>query len=172
MTNLQKIEEVCLKFNNDIESIQREIKRIQSVKCRLKKQKGKNTYQEDMSETLRYEQVLKEAKNVLEPKDKPVTMFEQADVDQLDYDEVVKAIRSIQSKKTLTRWLNDRECDNDEYRKAVQIEKMLLERKKQIQPVDALNIRKSDVQKVIDVLEDTAKLDKKRIIEMLKDIIK
>lgn len=172
LIDLSKIQEVCLKFENDVESIQKEIKRIQSVKCRLKKQKGKKTYQEEMTEVLRYEQVLKESKNLLEPKEKTVTTYTQEDVDLLDYDETIKGIRSIQSKKTLTKWLNDREGDNDEYRKACQIEKMLLEHKKTIQPVDNLNVRKSEVQKVIDVIKDNNKISKERLIELLEDIIK
>ena len=56
-------------------------------------------------------------------------MYEQTDVDELDYDETIKAIRSIQSKKTLTKWLTTVENDNDEYRKACKIEKMLIERR-------------------------------------------
>ena len=132
MTNLKQIEKVVKEFNNDEMAIQKELKRVQSVKCRLKKQKGKSTYEKEMTETLKYEQILKEAKNLLNPKEKFVTDYNQDDVNQLDYDETIKAIRSIQSKKTLTKWLTDIEGDNDEYRKACEIEKMLVERRNQV----------------------------------------
>ena len=55
MTNLKQIENVVKEFNNDEMAIQKELKRIQSVKCRLKKQKGKSTYEKEMTEALKYE---------------------------------------------------------------------------------------------------------------------
>lgn len=171
MTNLKEIEKVAAEFNNDVLSLGKELKRVQSVKCRLKKQKGKSTYQEEMEKVLAYEQVLKEARQLLDPKEKPVTMYEQNDVDQLDYDETVKAIRSIQSKKTLTRWLTDVEGDNDEYRNACRIEKMLIERRNQIKPVDNEYIRKTDLQTVIDTIEESGNLSQERIVELLKNLM-
>lgn len=171
MTNLKEIEKVANKFDNNVEAISKELKRIQSIKCRLKKQKGKKTYEQEMSEALRYEQVLKEARQLLEPKEKAVTQYEQEDVDQLDYDETIKAIRSIQSKKTLTRWLTTIEGDNDEYRKACEIEAMLISRREQIKPLDNEHIRKSDVQTIIDTIESSGSLSQEKIIELLKGLI-
>lgn len=169
--NLKDVEAMAIKFNNDVELVQKEIKRVQSIKCRLKKQKGKKSYEKDMTDTLKYEQILKEAKNLLDPKEKPVTMFEKSDVEKLDYDQTIKAIRSIQSKKTLTKWLNDRENDNDEYRNACKIEKMLLEHKKNIQPVDEQYVRKTEVQKIIETIQESGELSQEKILELLKTII-
>lgn len=171
MTNLKEIEKVASKFDNDVEKIRKELKRIQSVKCRLKKQKGKSSYQSEMTEVIRYEQVLKEARQLLDPKEKPVTMYTQEDVDKLDYDETIKAIRSIQSKKTLTKWLTDVEGDNDEYRKACEIEKMLIERRQKIKPVDNEYVRKTDVQTIIDTIESSGKLSQEKIVELLKRLV-
>ena len=171
MTNLKQIEKVVKEFNNDEMAIQKELKRIQSVKCRLKKQKGKSSYEKEMTETLKYEQILKEAKNLLNPKEKFVTDYNQDDVNQLDYDETIKAIRSIQSKKTLSKWLTDIEGDNDEYRKACEIEKMLVERRNQIKPVDNEFVRKTDVQTIIDTLESSGKLSQEKIVELLKKLV-
>lgn len=170
-TNLKEIEKVAKKFNNDVEAVAKELKRVQSLKCRLKKQKGKKTYQEEMEETIRYEQVLKEARQLLNPREKPVTKYTQEDVDQLDYDETIKAIRSIQSKKTLTRWLTDVEGDNDEYKSACKIEKMLIERRNQIKPVDDEYVRKTDIQTIIDTIEDSGELSKEKIVELLKSLM-
>ena len=171
MTNLKEIEKIANKFDNDVEKVRKELKRIQSVKCRLKKQKGKSSYQSEMTEVIRYEQVLKEARQLLDPKEKPVTMYDQSDVDKLDYDETIKAIRSIQSKKTLTKWLTDIEGDNDEYRKACKIEKMLIARRESIKPVDNKYIRKSDVQTIIDTIESSGKLSQEKILELLKSLM-
>lgn len=171
MTNLKEVEVISKKFNENVEDISRELKRIQSIKCRLKKQKGKSSYEKEMEETLKYEQVLKEARQLLEPKEKSVTMYTQEDVDQLDYDETIKAIRSIQSKKTLTKWLNEVEGDNDEYRKACEIEKMLVERRDSTKPIDNGHIRKTDLQTIIDTIEDSGKLSQEKIVELLKGLL-
>lgn len=171
MTNLKEIEKIATKFDNDCEKIATELKKVQSIKCRLKKQKGKSSYEKEMSETLRYEQVLKEARQLLDPKEKAVTMYEQADVDQLDYDETIKAIRSIQSKKTLTKWLTTVEGDNDEYRKACEIEKMLVARRESIKPVDNEYVRKTDVQTIIDTIESSGNLSQEKIVELLKSLV-
>ena len=171
MTKMTEIEKVAEKFGNDMEEVAKELKRVQSLKCRLKKQKGKKTYEEEMTETVKYEQVLKEVRQLLDPKEKPVTMYEQADVDQLDYDETIKAIRSIQSKKTLSKWLTDVEGNNDEYRKAVEIEKMLVERRESIKPVDNEYVRKTDLQTIIDTIEESGKLSQEKIVELLKGLM-
>ncbi len=169
-TNLKEVEKVAAELGS-VENIARELKRVQSVKCRLKKQKGKATYETEMTEVIKKEQILKEARQLLDPKEKPVTQYEQADVDQLDYDETIKAIRSIQSKKTLSRWLTNVEGDNDEFRNAVRIEKMLIERRKAIKPVDENNVRKTEIQTIIDTIEDSGKLSQEKIIELLRNII-
>lgn len=171
MTNLKEIEKIATKFENNAELIAKELKRVQSIKCRLKKQKGKKSYEQEMSETLRYEQVLKEARQLLEPKEKAVTQFEQDDVDQLDYDETIKAIRSIQSKKTLTKWLTTIEGDNDDYRKACEIESMLIARRDMIKPVDNDHVRKSDIQTIIDTIESSGNLSQEKITELLKGLM-
>lgn len=171
MANLKEIEKVANQFENDILLLNKELKRVASIKCRLKKMKGKSTYEEDMKKVLSYEQVLKEAKQLVDPKEKPVTMYTQEDVDQLDYDETVKAIRSIQSKKTNSRWLTTTEGDNDEFRNACRIEKMLIERRNQIKPVDDEYIRKTDLQTIIDTIESSGKLSQDKIVELLKGLM-
>lgn len=171
MTKMTEIEKVAKKFGNDLEAVAKELKRVQSLKCRLKKQKGKKTYEAEMTEVVKYEQVLKEVRQLLDPKEKPVTQFTQEDVDRLDYDETVKAIRSIQSKKTLTRWLTDVEGDNDEFRRACAIEAMLIARRDSTKPVDDEYIRKTDVQTIIDTIESSGKLSQEKVVELLKSLM-
>lgn len=170
MTDLKKVEEKANELKT-VENVAKELKRIQSIKCRLKKQKGKSTYEAEMTEVIKQEQLLKEVRQLLDPKEKPVTQYEQADVNKLDYDETIKAIRSIQSKKTLSRWLNDVEGDNDEFRNAVRIEKMLIERREIIKPVDENSVRKTEIQTIIDTIEDSGKLSQKQILELLNKLI-
>lgn len=171
MTNLTQVQSIAEKFENDILKINQELKRIQSIKCRLKKQKGKSSYETEMTETIKYEQILKEARQLIEPKSKTVTTFEKEDIENLDYDETIKAIKSIQSKKTLTRWLTTTECDNDEYRNAVRIEKMLLEHKDNIKPIEETVVRKTDLMTIIETIESSGKLSQDKILEMLKSLI-
>lgn len=168
---MTEIEKVAKKFGNDLEKVAKELKRVQSLKCRLKKQKGKKTYEAEMTEVVKYEQVLKEVRQLLDPKEKPVTQYEQSDVDRLDYDETVKAIRSIQSKKTLSRWLTDVEGDNDEFRQACKIEKMLIARRESIKPVDNEYVRKTDLQTIIDTIESSGELSQEKILELLKSLM-
>ena len=170
-TNLKDVEKIAENFCNDVEAIKKELKRVQSIKCRLKKQRGRKTFEEEMTEVIKYEQILKDAKQLLEPKEKPVTKYTQDDVDKLDYDETIKAIRSIQSKKTLSRWLTDVAGDNDEYRNACAIESMLIARRESIKPVDNDYIRKSDLQTIIDTIESSGDLSLERIVEILKSLL-
>lgn len=172
MTNLKEIEKVAKELNNDLNEVARELKRIQSIKCRLKKQKFKSTYEEEMNEVLKTEQILKEVRQLLDPKEKPVTKYEQSDVDMIeDYDELEKAIRSIQSKKTNSQFLTENIEDNHEYQNAVRIEKMLIERRKLIKPIDSRFIRKTDLQTIIDTIESSGNLSQERILELLKNLI-
>lgn len=169
-TNLKEVE-IKAKELGTIENVSKELKRIQSIKCRLKKQKGKSSYEQEMQEVLAQEQILKEARQLLDPKEKPTTQYTQEDVDQLDYDETIKAIRSIQSKKTLSRWLTTVEGDNEEFKNAEKIEKMLTERREQIKPVDENNVRKTEVQTIIDTIESSGKLSQEKILELLKKLV-
>lgn len=169
--NLKEIEKKAKELKN-MENVRRELKRVQSAKCRLRKQKGKKTYEEEMTEILREEQVLKEVRSLINPRRKPVTEYNQKDVDRLDYDETVKAIRSIQSKKTLTRWLTTKEGDNDEFRKAVEIEKMLTEHREKIRPIEPDQVRKTEIQTIIETIESSGKLSQKQILELLEKLTK
>ncbi len=169
--NLKEVEKKANELNNDMLEVTKALKSIQSKKCRLKKMSGHVKYNDMMTEVLKEEELLKQVRQLLDPKEKSVTMYEQSDVDMLDYDETVKAIRSIQSKKTLTRWLTTEDGDNDEYRHACKIEQMLIEHRNKIKPVDNEHVRKTDLQTVIDTIEATADISKDRILELLKNLI-
>lgn len=169
--NMKDVEKRALELGNDLVMVSKELKRVQSIKCRLNKQKGRMDYVDQMKSILYEEQLLKNVRQLLDPKEKPVTRYDQNDVDMLDYDETVRAIRSIQSKKTLSRWLTTVEGDNDEYRNACRIESMLLKHRDEVRPVDNAYIRKTDLQTIIDTIEGSGELSQERILEMLKDLM-
>lgn len=169
--NLKEVEKKANELDNDLEKVSKAIKSIQSKKCNLLKKKGVYNYEQLLTQVLQEEQLLKEVRSLLNPKEKFVTSYTQEDVDKLDYDETIKAIKSIQSKKYHSRWLTDVEGDNDEFRNACKIEQMLLEHKEIISPVNIEYIRKSDLQTIIDTIENNKDLSQERIVELLNSLM-
>lgn len=165
------IEMKSIELGHDVENVKKELKRVASAKCRLLKMKGLSDYEQKLEAILKEEQLLKEVRTYIVGHKKTVTTFEQADVDQLTYDETVKAIRTIQSKKSLTKWLTTVEGDNDEYRAACKIEEMLKQHMATVKPIEDNTIRKSDLQSVIDTIEMTGNISTEKILEMLKSLI-
>ena len=167
MTDLRMIEKKADELGRDMETVIKEIKRVQSAKCRLKKFKGRSDYDVKMTAILQEEEVLKEVRQLLDPKEKPVTMYIEDDVKMLDFDETVKALKSIQSKKCLTKY----DPDNQEgYKKACEIETWLNEHKKSVKPVDTAYIRRTDLQTVIDTIKETGDIKVETILEMLENL--
>ena len=171
MMNVKEVEKKALELGEDLEVVKRELKRVASVKCRLLKQKGRSDYEEALESVLKEEQLLKEVRTYITGSKKTVTTFEQEDVDKLTYDETVKALKSIQSKKSLTRWLTTVEGDNDEFRHACEIEKMLKEHIKDVRPVEDNVVKKSEIQGVIDTMESVGDISREKILEMLKGLL-
>lgn len=169
--NIKAIESKAMELGHDMDMVKKELKRVASVKCRLLKQKFRPDYEERLEEVLKEEQLLKEVRSFLIGPKKTTTTMTQKDVDQLTHDETVKAIRSIQSKKSLTRWLTDVEGDNDEYREACRIESMLKEHLKTVKPIEDNTVRKSDVQRVIEVIESSGNISIDKILEMLNGLV-
>ena len=166
---MTKVDKILEKFPT-VEDIKKELKRVQSVKCRLKKMQFKSTYEEEMTKTLNYEELLKQARTVLDPKDKPVTQYTKEDVENLTYDETIHAIKSIQSKKTLSKYLTDDINTNEEYQNACKIEKLLIEHKQEIKPLDENVVSKRNLLDIIENLEQS-EVAKDKLIEMLKNLI-
>lgn len=146
---LQNIQELVEKFES-VEGVKSELKRVQSVKCRLKKQKARKDYETEMGKVVAYEQALKEAREYFEPKKTVVTQMTQKDVDNLDYEETMKAIKSIQSKKCNSQWQDD----ESDYKRACEIEEMLLAHKKLVKPIEDTTVRKSKIQDLVNHLEN------------------
>jgi hypothetical protein len=168
---LKNIEKVAKSYGS-VEEVKKAIRSLQSRKSRLKKQKGRADYEELMTEILQQEQLLKEVREYFEPKRIPVPEMTWEDIKLLDYDETIKAIKSIQSKKCLVQHATERIEDNIEYQKACEIEKMLLEHKSNIKPVEDTVIRKSAINDLIDHLENQEEMiSTKYVISLLEKLL-
>lgn len=170
--NMKAVEAKAAEFGNDLEKVKSELKRLQSIKCRLKKQQGKANFTKEMTRVLQEEELMKCVRSLLDPKEKAVPDFTQEDVDRLDYDQTVKAIKAIQSKKSLTKWSTTVEGDNDDYRAACAVEEMLVAHRATVKPVEDSYIRKSDLVTVIETIESSGKLSQERILSLLKGLLK
>lgn len=164
---MNNVELKAQELNNDMNEVKRELKRIASVKSRLKRQRGKSTYEVEMNEVLQYEELLKEVRNLLCGGQKSVPQYTMEDIQVLSYDETIRAIKSIQSKKSLTKWLTPIEGDNDEYRNACRIEQMLREHKDTLQPSGGSTVLKEKLQSILDNQETLSKEDILQIISEL-----
>jgi hypothetical protein len=168
---MKNIEKVAKSYAN-VEEVKKAIRSLQSRKSRLKKQKGRKDYDEKMTEILQQEQLLKEVRDYFEPKRIPVPEMTQKDIELLNYDETIKAIKSIQSKKCLVQHATENIEDNEEYKKACEIEKMLLEHKQNIKPIEETVVRKSDINSLIDHLENQEeKISTGYVISLLKELL-
>lgn len=170
MTNIDMtlVKKTAEEFKGSVELVNKKIKSIQSMKSRLKKQKSKPTYNDEMATILKEEQLLKEVRNYLEPKEMTVTTMTKDDIKLLNYEETVRALKSIQSKKSLTRYNEDQ----TEFNMACQIETWLKEHRELVKDVHDTVVRKSDINDIIEHLENQEQqLDKDYVIEMLKNLI-
>lgn len=168
---LKNVEQMAKNFKN-VEEVKKAIRSIQSRKSRLKKQKGREDYEELMTEILQQEQLLKEVRDYFEPKKIPVTKMTKKDIELLNYEETLRAIKSIQSKKCNVQHLTENIEDNEEYKKACQIEEWLLEHKQNIKPIEETVVRKSDINNLIDHLQNQgAKIETKYVISLLEKLL-
>ena len=69
---LKNVEEKMKEFQN-LEEIKRELKRLQSLKCNLKKNKFQKDYEAKMTAILQEEQLMKEVRDLFNPRKKFVT---------------------------------------------------------------------------------------------------
>lgn len=158
---MQKIAEVAKNYNDDVEEVKKALKSVQSIKCRLKKQKGRKDYDVEMKKVLATEQTLKEVRQYLEPQELTVPTMTLEQIKDLDYSETVRAIKSIQSKKCLNKW----EPEGIAYRSACEIEKLLVEHRKTVKEIPTEQVRKSDIRNLIEDLENLSNEDKLKILE-------
>ena len=168
--DLVKVQECVAEFDGSVDKINAKLKSLQSQKSRLKKQKAREDYNEKMSALLGEEQLLKEARQYLEPKAIAVTEMTESDIEKLTYDETVRAIKSIQSKKCLIQFDPDA---TTEYERTLQIEEMLKAHREVTKEHSDNLIKKSKVNDLINHIEQQEQeIDKDYILKLLQDLIK
>lgn len=158
-------------FNNDLEAVKRELKRLSSAKSRLNKRPNAPGFEEQMTKLLQAEYTMQRVREYLAGTKKSYTTMSKDDIKNLSYDECVKALKSIQCKKTHTRWLTDTEGDNDEYRSACQIEAWLKEHKETIEPRKTGYIQKTDLLSRLSTLRTCGDLTAEDVINDLENYI-
>lgn len=156
-----------------VEEARKALKAIQSRKCRFKKQKAREDYEVVMAQILEEEQLLKEVVAYFEPKKTFVTTMTQEDIDALSYEETLKAIKSIQSKKCNSQYDEGAFTDeNSDYNKACRIEEMLKAHKEEVAPVDDTVVKKSKIQNLIRHVENQdTKITRKYVLELLNELL-
>jgi len=167
--DMQAVKAKAELLSYDMVKIQRELKRIASVKCRLKKNPRLSTFNEEMTKVLQEEYLLKSVRDLVNGPRKNVNTLTQDEVDKMNAEEVIKAIKAIQSKKYHTRWLNDEECNNDAYREACRIEDMLKHRRESLS--HSSGATKYEVQKLLDVLKTCKDLSTDDCIKRIEAVI-
>jgi hypothetical protein len=165
--DLKDIEKAATEFSN-LDEVKKALKSAQSIKCRIIKQKDRVDYDQEMVKITLREQLLKEVRSYMEPKKITVTTMTQSDIQLLTFDETIKAIKSIQSKKCNEQYNSDK----TEYNRALQIEEWLLDHKSNVKPIEDTLVQKSKINDLIDQVENLdSKIDKNWILEQLRNLI-
>jgi hypothetical protein len=164
---LAKILEESKKFTSLVE-VEKSLRSLQSKKCRFLKQKERKDYSTKLTKILQDIQILVEVKKLYTPEKTKVTKFCQKDIELLNFAETVKAIKSIQSKKCNCQYMTDK----TDFVNACEIERMLLEHKKSVLPINANSVEKSKIQDLVKLVEDTNDVDKNLIIQKLSELLK
>lgn len=176
MTN-EKIINKANELNNSVEAVYREIKKVASQKCRLKKMPGRIDYTIELQRIEAEEELLKQVRDYLKGPKKNVNTLTDEAIATMDYFAVCKALRCIQSKKTHTKYADDCLKDSkglfipgsgESYKEACRIESLLKARRDEVKPEDSGVFFASDVFGFIEYLEEaTDKTDAERYTELL-----
>jgi hypothetical protein len=114
-----------------------------------------------MTKVLQKEQMLKEVRQLLEPKELTVTTMSAEQIAKLDYAETVRAIKSIQSKKCLNKF----QPNSPAFKSACEIELLLIAHRKTVAEVPVEQVRKSDIINLIEDLQNLSDADKLQILQ-------
>ena len=147
--------------NMTIEELNKELKRVASLKCNLKKRKNVEDKEAELASILSYDDLIKEVKYSLQNKGKTYFDFSKADIEALTIEELVRFRKGIASKKCLDG--NDAEifakCEELlEYSKSV-LDAKRLEQNEQV-------VTKSELRTLIENFEMSQ--DVKLLVEALK----
>ena len=172
MTDMRAVIETAANLDNNIENVNRELKRLASVKCRLKKMPGRSDFQANMTAVLQQEELLKNVRAYLNGPRKNVNTVTQEDVDRMTLDETMKAIKAIQSKKYHTKWLTNNPGDNDDYREACRIEEMLKKHRDIMAPRVTGHISRNELLDFIGIIRMCDDIDVDTCLDRIEQFVK
>lgn len=174
--DMTKVLNAAADLHYNIDELNKAFKRVASAKTRLKQSAGRPDFNEKMTRVLQEEQLLKHVRDYLTEPRKTVSNLTAEDIAVMNYDEVTRAIASIQSKKTHTRWADDCERDDDgmyipgtgaKYKEACRIERMLQERKFELKP-NIGGFSKATLRELIATLRLCSDLDVKTCLDRIE----
>ena len=133
----------------EVVELEKKIKSLQSMKCRLRKM---DNNVDKMNDILEEERIYREVVN--EKKERKLFIYErnEDDIFSMSYEEVMKGIKNCDSIKCLELSKNEEFMDNDKLVKVEKIREWLIERKKEVSKLDAGLIRISDVINMLDMV--------------------
>lgn len=183
MTNIDMTQVVtkATELNNSIVELNRALKRVASAKTRLNHSPGLPDYNVKMAAILQEEQLLKNVRAYLTEPRKTVNDLTADDIANMNYDEVCKAIKSIQTKKTHTKYAEDcRKDDNGmfipgsgaKFMEACRIEGMLKERREELQPTGSAKFSKALLMELITTLRLCSDLDATTCLDRIEAFVK
>lgn len=155
----------------DLTKVNRELKRLASVKHRLKKTPIRSDFNEVMTKTLQEEELLKCVKTYINGPRRIVSNLTQSDIDSLTLDETMKALKAIQSKKSHTKWLTTEPGNNDDYREACLIEARLKAHRDAMSPRKLGMVSKSDALEMLESLRIVSDLTAEECIDRIMKFI-
>jgi seryl-tRNA synthetase len=148
-----------------LEEISKELRSVQSAKHRLNKQKLRKDYEQKIKEVTAKENALQVERRQLQPLKSTVTTITDEEISLLSFDETVKAIKSIQSKKCNTQY----DEDLTEHKSALAIEEKLIAHRASMKPGDRRSIAVSQLQELLEVAATST--DEGYIADKLKELI-
>lgn len=126
--------------------IDKKLKSLSTKKSRLQPLKKLPSTINKIADILLEAEELRLEKARIKAPRKTFTTLTQADVDLLDYEETLRALESIRSKKSNTRNYEDQTS----FLEATEIEQMLLERRTAIQPTERISLKFSEIQELLE----------------------
>jgi len=183
MTNIDMTQVVAkaAELNFSIVELNRALKRVASAKTRLNHSPGLPDYNAKMAAVLQEEQLLKNVRSYMTEPRKTVKDLTADDIANMNYDEVSKAIKAIQTKKTHTKYAED--CDRDEngmfvpgsgamFKEACRIEEMLKDRRAELSPEGSGRISRMLLLEYIATLRLCSDLDVATCLDKIEEYVK
>lgn len=183
MTNIDMTQVVAkaTELNFSIVELNRALKRVASAKTRLNHSPGLPDYNAKMAAVLQEEQLLKNVRAYMTEPRKTVKDLTADDIANMSYDEVCKAIKAIQTKKTHTKYAED--CERDEngmfvpgsgamFKEACRIEDMLKDRRAELSPESSSKFSKALLLEYIATLRLCSDLDVATCLNKIEEYVK